>query len=218
MAVSAKFLKKFNDFKLDVEFSMGNETLVFFGPSGAGKSLTLKLLSGLICPDQGILKINDQEVFNSESKINVRPQDRSIGYVFQNHSLFPHMTVEQNILFGAKGAQKSVAYFEMKEMLHTFHLESLEKKYPREISGGQEQRVALAMTLIRKPKLLLLDEPFSALDNHLRTTMRESLKEVKEKFNIPIIFVTHDEGEANFLGNRILVFKNGKIIEEKKGL
>lgn len=208
MGLAAKFLKQFDGFKLEIEFHMNNELLVLFGPSGAGKSVTLKCIAGLLRPDEGFLKLDEREL------INVKPQDRSIGYVFQNHSLFPHMTVIENILFGAKGIETAKANLEANLMLESFHLEGLENKYPHEISGGQQQRVALAMNLIRKPKVLLLDEPFSALDSQLRERMRELLVEIKQKFGIPIIVVTHDLDEANAIGDKILFYKNGSITNQ----
>ena len=205
MSLSAKFIKQFKGFKLDVEFSMGNELLVLFGPSGTGKSVTLKMIAGLMTPDVGYLKLADSDFFNE------KPQEREIGYVFQNHSLFPHMTVKQNILFGAKGFHPNVSEKDANTLIESFNLTGLENKYPHEISGGQEQRAALAMCLIRKPKALLLDEPFSALDTALRTKLRQSLKDIRTQFNVPMILVTHDSDEAKFLADKILYYDNGKI-------
>lgn len=216
MVLSAKFIKQFDGFKLDVEFSMGNELLVLFGPSGAGKSITLKMLAGLLSPDEGAIQLNGKELYHDKRRVNVKPQDRSIGYVFQNHPIFPHMSVKQNILFGAKGLEASKANLEVDVMIESFRLGGLENKYPHEISGGQQQRVAFAMSLIRKPSALLLDEPFSALDSQLRVKMRELLVEIKKQFNIPIIIVTHDLDEANAIADKILFYQSGKIINQIK--
>jgi molybdate transport system ATP-binding protein len=211
MSLVVKFIKQFDGFKSDMEFSIGNELLVLFGPSGAGKSVTLRFIAGLIIPDEGFLKLNGRELFDLSRRINVRPQDRSVGFVFQNHSLFPHMTVLENIFFGAKGVEKIKALNQVNAILESFHLKGIEYKYPHQISGGQQQRVALAMNLIRKPAALLLDEPFSALDSELRGKMRELLVEIKQQFNIPIIVVTHDLDEANAIADKILFLKNGTI-------
>ncbi|MBC7712819.1 MAG: ATP-binding cassette domain-containing protein [Rhizobacter sp.] len=211
MVMHAKFMKQFKGFKVDVEFKMGNELLVLFGPSGTGKSVTLKMIAGLITPDSGHFKLQDKEFYNHSKGVNAKPQERSIGYVFQNHSLFPHMTVRENILFGAKGLEYNQSQIDADSMIESFNLTGLENKYPHEISGGQGQRAALAMCLIRKPKALLLDEPFSALDTPLRHKMRQSLKDIREKFNIPMILVTHDSEEAKLLGDRILYYDNGTI-------
>lgn len=209
MALSAKFIKQFEGFKLDIEFQMGNELLVLFGPSGAGKSITLKMLAGLLTPDEGELNLNDIELYHHQRRINVKPQNRSIGYVFQKHSIFPHMTVKQNILFGANGIKDLKTNLQVNAMIESFQLNELENKYPHEISGGQQQRVAFAMSLMRRPKALLLDEPFSALDNRLRKKMWELLINKKKQFKIPIIVVTHDLEEANAIADKILFYKNG---------
>lgn len=215
MVLKAKFIKQFVGFKLDIDLSMNNELLVLFGPSGSGKSVTLKMMAGLMTPDEGLFKLQDKEFFNHSKKINVKPQERFIGYVFQNHSLFPHKTVKENILFGAKGLDTEKSNQDAAILIETFNLSGLENNYPHELSGGQEQRAALAMCLIRKPKALLLDEPFSALDTSLRNKLRQSLKDIRAEFNVPMILVTHDHEEAKLLGDRILYFDNGKITESQ---
>ena len=155
---------------------MTNELAVLFGYSGAGKSLTLQLIAGLLKPDAGRITANGDVLFDSQKRINVPPQRRSLGYVFQDLALFPHMTVRQNIAYGATGLPRGARQERVGEMLEVFHLEDLADKPPAEISGGQKQRVALARALIRRPQALLLDEPFSALDNPLRREMRQFLK------------------------------------------
>lgn len=216
MSLNAKFIKIFSGFNLDFEISMENEIVVLFGPSGAGKSVTLKLIAGLLKPDDGFLNLEKRELYNHSSRINIKPQERNVGYVFQNHSLFPHMTVWQNIFFGAKGINRNEATLQTADMIKTFNLEGFENKYPNEISGGQQQRAALARSLIKKPLALLLDEPFSAVDNPLRRKMRLCLKNVMRKFCIPIILVTHDSHEALAMADRILIFQNGKITKKIK--
>ena len=212
MVLSAQFSKKFQGFNLDIKWTMGNELVVFFGPSGAGKSVTLKMISGLMSADEGSLYLHGEELFNSQTEKNVRVQERNIGYLLQNQSLFPHMSVKENIIFGAnRRVKESELAEELDHFLSYFDIKGLEQKYPHEISGGQRQRVALAMNLIRRPRLLLLDEPFSALDDDLRVKMRRYLLDVRKRFNIPMILVTHDRNEAQAVADKIFNFKNGTI-------
>jgi molybdate transport system ATP-binding protein len=213
MGLSLKLRKQVNGFKLDVEWAMENELAVLFGFSGAGKSMTLQLLAGLIQPDEGWIYSGNRTLFDSRSGVNLAPQDRSIGYVFQNLALFPHMTVKGNILYGAGDLKKEEREEQIKEMITAFHLVGLESRYPSEISGGQQQRVALARALIRRPDLILLDEPFSALDNPLRLEMQKFLKEVRLEFNIPVLLVTHDLPEAFSLADKIIVYSHGRIAQ-----
>jgi molybdate transport system ATP-binding protein len=213
MGLSLKLRKQVNGFKLDVEWAMENELAVLFGFSGAGKSMTLQLLAGLIQPDEGWIYSGNRTLFDSRSGVNLAPQDRSIGYVFQNLALFPHMTVKGNILYGAGDLKKEEREEQIKEMIAAFHLVGLESRYPSEISGGQQQRVALARALIRRPDLILLDEPFSALDNPLRLEMQKFLKEVRLEFNIPVLLVTHDLPEAFSLADKIIVYSHGRIAQ-----
>ncbi len=213
MGLSLKLHKQVNGFKLDVEWAMENELAVLFGFSGAGKSMTLQLIAGLLQPDEGWIYSGNRTLFDSRSGVNLAPQDRSIGYVFQNLALFPHMTVKGNILYGAGDLKKEQREERIKEMIAAFHLVALESRYPSEISGGQQQRVALARALIRRPDLLLLDEPFSALDNPLRMEMQKFLKEVRREFNIPLLLVTHDLPEAFSLADKIIVYSQGRIAQ-----
>jgi len=164
MGLSVKLLKKVKGFTLDVEWKIGNELAILFGYSGSGKSLTLQCVAGLMEPDEGFIRSNGDLFFDSTLEIDVPPQKRSFGYVFQDRVLFPHMTVRGNIAYGLKGLRHSDIKDKVGQMMNLFHLQGLEDKFPSEISGGQKQRVALARALIRRPKALLLDEPFSALD------------------------------------------------------
>lgn len=213
MGLSLNLRKQVNGFKLDVEWAMDNELSVLFGYSGAGKSMTLQLLAGLMQPDEGWIQADDQFLFDSRSNTNLPPQARSIGYVFQNLALFPHMTVKENIFYGATGLRKEQREKRCREMLSGFHLVGLEERLPSEISGGQQQRVALARALIRRPGLLLLDEPFSALDLPLRREMQQFLKEIRDEFNIPVILVTHDLSEAFSVADRIIIYSQGRVVQ-----
>jgi molybdate transport system ATP-binding protein len=213
MALSLQLQKKVNGFALQVEWAIQEELAVLFGFSGAGKSMTLQMIAGLMKPDQGTIRSGGQVLFDSRTGIDVRPQDRSIGYVFQDLALFPHMTVRGNILFGANGIGKKERRLRTEEMIEIFHLEGLPEKKPAEISGGQRQRVALARALIRRPMLLLLDEPFSALDHPLRLEMHQYLTGAARNYKIPVIMVTHDLNEAFKLGDKIIVYSQGRVTQ-----
>jgi molybdate transport system ATP-binding protein len=175
--------------------------------------MTLQMIAGLMKPDQGTIRLGEQILFDSRAGIDVRPQDRSIGYVFQDLALFPHMTVRGNIIYGAKGLGGKERREKTEEMIKIFHLEGLPEKKPFEISGGQRQRVALARALIRRPKLLLLDEPFSALDNPLRLEMHQYLTGATRQHKIPVIMVTHDLNEAYKLGDKIIIYSEGRATQ-----
>jgi molybdate transport system ATP-binding protein len=211
MGLSVKLLKKVKGFTLDVEWEIGNEVAVLFGRSGAGKSMTLQLIAGLMEPDAGFIRSNGNFFFDKSSGINISPQQRSLGYVFQDRILFPHMTVRENIAYGLKKKSREEQDTRVKDMVRLFHLEGLENMPPSEISGGQKQRVALARALIEKPMALLLDEPFTALDSSLRFEMRKLLQEVRDKFDIPVVLVTHDFEDAYLLGNHILIYIDGRV-------
>jgi molybdate transport system ATP-binding protein len=213
MGLSVRVSKRVNGFRLEVDWQIENELAVLFGYSGAGKSLTLQIIAGLLKPDSGRIAANGEVLFDSQERINLPPQRRSLGYVFQDLALFPHMTVRQNIASGATGLPRLARQQRVEEMLETFHLESLADKPPAQISGGQKQRVALARALIRRPQALLLDEPFSALDNPLRREMRKFLKQIHAEFKVPVILVTHDLLEAATLADTLFIYHGGKIVQ-----
>jgi len=192
--------------KLNLEVAQG-EFLVILGPSGHGKSKTLEIIAGLENPERG-------EIYFGENKVNHwSPLERNIGIVFQNYALFPHLTVKENICFGLKIRCLKSENEKVEEMLQLLKLEELAKYYPHQLSGGQQQRVALARALIIQPRLLLLDEPFSALDAQLRQTLRRELKFLQKRLGVTTICVTHDQGEAYILGDRIAVLHQGKIVQ-----
>jgi molybdate transport system ATP-binding protein len=200
--------KNSNEFALTAEFKCRNEMIVLFGPSGAGKTLTLDCIAGLEHPDTGYISVNNTVYFDSEKNINLSPQKRKVGYLFQNYALFPHLTVEENILFGLPSKKDAK---ELEKMLDTFEIHGLEKRYPSHLSGGQRQRVALARALITKPKILLLDEPFSSLDYATRVRLRRDLKKIREMIEIPIILITHNPVEAYTMADTLIVYRYGGI-------
>jgi molybdate transport system ATP-binding protein len=213
MSLSVKVKKNLGAFTLDAEWSIDNELAVLFGYSGSGKSLTLQMIAGLVRPDEGSIRMNNRTMFDSASRISIKPQSRSFGYVFQDLALFPHVTVRENILYGACGLGRVEREKRADEMIERFQLAGLEHKLPGSISGGQKQRVALARAVIRRPEALLLDEPFSALDAPLRLEMQDLLKDIRREYGIPVILITHDLAEACFLADKLIVYADGKVAQ-----
>jgi molybdate transport system ATP-binding protein len=213
MGLTVDITKKVNGFYLDVSWRIGNELAVLFGRSGAGKSITLQMIAGLIKPDSGFIESGGVEYFSSARSVNAPPHERSFGYVFQDLALFPHMSVKENILYGAKGVSTEEKNDRLTELTGRFRIQGIEDKLPSDISGGQKQRVAFARALIRRPGALLLDEPFSALDNPLRMEMRAFLMQVRADFDIPIVLVTHDVYEACAMPDRLIVYCGGRVVQ-----
>jgi len=216
MSLAISIRKKLGSFDLDVSWEINNELAVLFGHSGAGKSLTLQMIAGLIEPDQGVIRLDDLLFFDSASGKGLRPQDRMLGYVFQDLALFPHMTVHQNILYGGHGISRTERLVRADKMIRRFRIAELRDRLPAQISGGQKQRVALARALMRRPRALLLDEPFSALDAPIRLEMVRLLKEVRREFAIPVVMITHDLREACVLADRILIYAEGKMVRSAR--
>ena len=201
--------KNLRDFVLDVKFSVCDEVFALFGASGCGKSMTLKCIAGIETPDEGRIVLNERTLYDSERRINLPPQLRRAGYLFQNYALFPNMTVAENILFAAVGTRDE-KLSRLRENLSRFNLDGLEKVYPDKLSGGQAQRVAFARILSSHAEFLLLDEPLSALDNFLRRRLELELAEVF-KFYGAASLVSHDGGEVFRLAQKVAVMNAGKI-------
>jgi molybdate transport system ATP-binding protein len=206
--LDVRFLKKLGSFRLNVALTLGTEIGVIFGPSGAGKSQTLRVLVGLSKPDEGYIKLNGRVLADASKKISVPPKDRRIGLVFQELSLFPHLTALENVAYGLKcGDRLEVAA----EWLHMVRLDGLSDRYPHQLSGGQRQRVALARALAPGPDLLLLDEPFNALDGPVRRALRRELKGLFNETKTPIIYVTHDIEDVCSMADRVFFIRDGEL-------
>ena len=218
MSLDVDIQKDFKAFTLDVSFSAGDETLGFLGASGCGKSLTLRCIAGIETPDEGRIVVNDKVFFDSEQRINLTPQERKTALLFQNYMLFPNLTVAQNVAAGigkevSKGDRDAIVGRELKR----FGLEGFDKRYPAQLSGGQQQRVALARMLAARPGILMLDEPFSALDAHLKEVLEQNLVSLFDAFGGTVLYVSHDIDEALRFCDRIAVVDAGRIMEIDSG-
>ncbi|MGL5716077.1 MAG: sulfate/molybdate ABC transporter ATP-binding protein [Paraclostridium sp.] len=207
--------KKLKNFTLRVKLDSDKKVTGFLGQSGCGKSMTLKCIAGLETPDKGKIILNGKVLFNSDKNINLKPQERNVGFLFQNYALFPHMTVMDNIKIGLNNLKNSNKNELCTQYIHRLNLNGLEKSYPWQLSGGQQQRVALARVLVKKPDILLLDEPFSALDYHLRYSMEIELKETLKSYEGQVLFVTHDIEEAYRICEDIIVYDNGTTQDKR---
>lgn len=213
MSLHINIKKELSSFKLDVSMESKGGVIGFLGASGSGKSMTLKCIAGIEKADKGKIIINDKVLFDSENKINIKTKDRKVGFLFQNYALFPHMTIKDNIEIGLDKLSKEEKRKLSSNYIKKFGLDGLENRYPWQLSGGQQQRVALARALITSPDILLLDEPFSALDNHLRANMERELVEIVKDYGGTVVFVTHDIEEAYRVCDKIIVFDSGKANE-----
>ena len=213
MSLSVHIKKNVGDFCLSVDLEHESGITGILGASGCGKSMTLKCIAGIIKPDTGRIVLNGRVLFDSEKKINLKPQDRNVGYLFQNYALFPNMSVEQNILCGlSKEKNKTLRYKLMEEMLETMELSAYRKLLPHQLSGGQQQRCALARILVSKPELLLLDEPFSALDAYLREQLQTQVRRILDGFGKDVLMVSHSRDEVYYLCGQAAVMNQGRIL------
>lgn len=208
----ARIKKDFGDFLLDVEFETNKETLALFGASGCGKSMTLKCIAGIVKPDEGEIVLNNKTLYNSKKKINLLSRDRNVGLLFQNYALFPNMTLRQNLEISLPKNKKKKIHL-IDEKIKAFSLDGLEDNYPHQLSGGQQQRVALARMLLNEPEILMLDEPFSALDEHLRWQMEQELMLILREHNGSTLYVSHNKDEVFRLCDKVAVLNKGEIEE-----
>ena len=213
MALTVDIEKRFKGFTLRAAFEAGDETLALLGASGCGKSMTLRCIAGVEKPDRGHIELDGIVFFDSEMGINLPPQKREVGYLFQNYALFPNMTVRQNILCGLqKEKDRAVREKKLRDKLKLMQLEGLEKHRPAQLSGGQQQRVALARIMVNEPRMLMLDEPFSALDAHLRDSLKIELRDMLQEYGREVLMVTHSREEAYNMSRRIAVMDRGKLL------
>jgi molybdate transport system ATP-binding protein len=222
--IQARIRKRFRrgpepaGFALELEFQAAAGVSVLFGSSGSGKTLTLDVIAGFVAPDEGRILLDDEILFDAAARVNLPPQQRHCGYVFQNYALFPHMTLRQNIEFAASCPSRSrkprlERHRGVNEILERFHLKDVAGRHPHEASGGQKQRCSIARALVSEPRLLLLDEPTDGLDAALRTEFYEVLQQVRKEFRIPVLLVTHSLEECLELGEEMLVMRDGKLVQ-----
>lgn len=209
MALYVDIEKELESLTLKVKFEHENGVVGFLGESGSGKSMTLRCIAGLEKPSKGKIVLNGRVLYDSDKKINLSAQERNVGYLFQNYALFPHMSVRENIELGLSKLNKEEKNKISMDYIKRLYLDGLEDRYPWQLSGGQQQRVALARALVTSPEVLLLDEPFSALDYHLRSNMEKELINMLDSYSGDIIFVTHDISEAYRVCDDILVYDKG---------
>jgi ABC-type sulfate/molybdate transport systems ATPase subunit len=212
MSLEVQIEKKLLDFTLEVSFRAEAEPLSILGASGAGKTMLLRCIAGLERPDRGRINLNDRVFFDSESHVNISARQRRVGLLFQNYAIFPHRTVAENIGFGLKALPRDERSKQVAESIRRTHLAGLEDRYSRTLSGGEQQRVALARALAIEPEALLLDEPLSALDTHLRSRVEIQLQETFAAYRRPTLLVTHNMEEAYRLGARLLVLSRGRVV------
>ena len=211
MSIKAEIRKKLAGFTLDISLESQEGVIGLLGPSGCGKTMTIRCIAGIEQPDEGFIEINGRVVFDSKRKINIPARNRRTGIMFQNYALFPHMSVKRNLETGilkeAKTAREERIYKVCEMLQITEHL----KKYPRELSGGQQQRVALGRILVMEPEIIMLDEPFSALDRSMRINLEDKICEVLKEFEKSVIYISHDPDEIYGYCDSVALFENGRI-------
>lgn len=212
MALEVQIEKKFPGFTLQAEFAAGGAPLSILGPSGAGKTMLLRCIAGIVRPDRGRITLDSRVFFDSERGIRMAARERGLGLLFQHYALFPHRTVAENIAFGLHDLSPAERATRVDKLVQRTQVSGLEQRFPHELSGGEQQRVALARALAIEPKALLLDEPLSALDTHLRSQVEVLLQETFASYQRPTLLVTHNIEEAYRLGEQLLVLSRGRIV------
>jgi molybdate transport system ATP-binding protein len=200
-------------FHLNVAFSAPAGITALFGPSGSGKTLTLRCVAGLLRPDRGHVALGDRVLFDRVAHVDLATRERRIGYVFQHYALFPHLSAAANIGYGLHEALPADRSARVKELLEMVGLSSFAERHPHELSGGQQQRVALARALAPRPDLILLDEPFAAIDSFVRDHLREQLRAIHVRTRVPMILVTHDIADVRRLAETVVLYGHGAVLE-----
>lgn len=201
-------------FTIDANFEAANGITILQGKSGAGKTTILRMISGILLPDFGKILLDGKALFDSNSKINIPIQARRVGFVFQDYLLFPHFTAAKNIAFGSTGLEKTARDEKVANLLRLFHIEHVANRYPKELSGGEKQRTALARALAGDPKIVLLDEPLSAVDMETRTKLLDEIENAQRSLDIPFIYVTHNNAEAERLSGKRVTICEGTVEEQ----
>jgi molybdate transport system ATP-binding protein len=205
--------KSFKNLTLSFQFSADNNRVVLFGPSGSGKSVLLKMIAGFFDPDDGEIRISDRIFFDRNKQLNIPTYHRNIGFLPQEYTLFPNMTVEENITYGLRTQKLPIDQSAFKRLIERFDLGNKLSSHPKDLSGGQLQRAALARILLIRPDLLLLDEPFSALDSSIRESLRDLVIEIADEMEINVLFVTHDMEEAFVFCKEAIIILDGEVLE-----
>lgn len=208
--LTLQFKKQYNGFSFEIDCILKEKVTAFLGASGSGKTTLLNCISGILSPDQGEIVFHDRKLYSSKHKINLPPEKRRIGYVFQEGHLFPHINIAGNIRYG-QSRRKQKHQTDVSEIIDILEIEDLLKRYPKQLSGGQRQRVAIARSIAMEPSLLLMDEPLASLDSVLKNRIIPYLHHIKERFDIQILYVTHTISEAMALADEAYVLSDGKI-------
>jgi len=214
MHLSMNVHKGFESFTVSTDFTVSGDRIGIFGVSGSGKSTVVSILAGLLEPDNGEIVLDGETMFSSAKRINLRPEQRRIAMVFQQHCLFPHMSVKNNLLYGFKRCPAKLRTINFNRLVEVLKLEELLSRGVNNLSGGEKQRVALGRAILANPRLLLMDEPLSALDDSLRFQIIPYLKSVSEEFSIPYLFISHSIVEMRLMTDTVLVFEKGTIVEQ----
>jgi len=203
-----------SSFDLAVKFSGGDDVTILSGPSGAGKTTTLRLIAGILAPDEGVIEVGGRVYFDSNKNTNLAIQERKVGYVFQDYALFPHLTALENIEYGIRTKNKRDRQKKAKDLMSLFRINEVSDRRPSRISGGEQQRVALARALASDPEILLLDEPLSAVDLDTRTALLKEIENIHREVKIPIVYVTHNQAEAERLGLHRVILNKGRVVSD----
>jgi len=205
------------EFNLDVSLNINDDMTVIYGASGSGKTMTIQAIAGLTNPDSGFIRIDNDIFFDSDKAVNVPIRKRNIGFLFQDYALFPHLSVKDNISYPLRRFWQFTTDTHITRkvdaIMKAFEISHLASAYPSQLSGGQKQRVAIARAMIKKPNIMLLDEPFSALDITLRKKLRLELFEIRKKFDVPMVIITHDPADVEIFGNTVIKIENGRVID-----